>query len=215
MTFHKIIEQIFMSFHENALQHRQHLSKPCRTGTYYLLQTKVQKLKIFNKGNNAGKINILAKKPKMLCFWGWESQIKTAKKCVKFSKEEKRKSKLISHLLTGTPAVPRKKRTNLRTSLDGETVNIYLARTQSGASILSGTECVSRLLVGEPGTATVAPGGGNGSIQYQKPGDLYARRMSRPLNSQLLTNGHHRLVLIHPLYMHNFFKENCTSFYNY
>jgi hypothetical protein len=126
-----------------------------------------------------------------------KSQLNTAKKCLKFSKEDKRKSKFISSLLTGTPAVPRKKRTNLRTSLDGETVNIYLARTQSGASILSGTECVSRLLAGEPGTAaTVAPGGGNGSIQYQKPGDLYARRMSRPLTSQLLTNGHHRLVLI-------------------
>jgi hypothetical protein len=100
--------------------------------------------------------------------------------------------------------------------LDGETVNIYLARTQSGASILSGTECVSRLLAGEPGpTATVAPGGGNGSIQYQKPGDLYARRMSRPLNSQLLTNGHHRLVLIQLLNFYNIFQENCSTFYNY
>jgi hypothetical protein len=88
-------------------------------------------------------------------------------------------------------APPRKKRTTtLRSSLDGETVSIYLTRTQSGASILSGTDCVSRLLVAEAATTGV---GGGSSIEYHKAGDLYARRrMSRPLTGQLLTNGHHR-----------------------
>ena len=70
------------------------------------------------------------------------------------------------------------KATTLRSSLDGESVNIYLTRTQSGDSILSNGG-VSRLM------ATDAPP--SGSIQYHK--DLY---LARRLPSQILTNGHHR-----------------------
>jgi hypothetical protein len=77
----------------------------------------------------------------------------------------------------------------LRSSLDsggGETVNIYLMRTQSGDSMLSNGGSGGVL-------STVAPTGG--SIRYHKgnsSGDLYARRLSSRLAGHLLTNGHHR-----------------------
>ncbi len=53
------------------LHNWKHLSKFHKMWNYnYLFQAKVHKLKIFNKDNNAGRLNILAKKHKNVLFLG-------------------------------------------------------------------------------------------------------------------------------------------------